>query len=376
VSAGESGSSMKFKQGLIALSAAITMLVQQPGALVCQDHESPNALPPTVSSATDGIFAAFQHRPIVALADDHGLAQEEDFYVALVRDKRFAEQVGNVVVEFGDAAQQATLDRYLAGDEIPYQDLRRVWSDTVGWIPTVNSLGYINFFAQVREVNRSLPPEKRIKVWLGDPPIDWPSVKTHEDFLPMLNQRNQYPAQLIKTEILAKKKKTVVIYGGGHFYGANSLRGLVEHDDPDTFYIVTPYRGFTDSACSQAFEQAIGNSPIPALAAPVRGTNLERLLQAGNCRFFPSEGRAPSPAETADIERMFSGVAGDALLYLGPASTLTGSPKPGDLYFDSDFRREIERRAVIEFGQPIELPVPPASPQYLHPNTQNETSTK
>ena len=52
---------------------------------------------PTVTSATDGIFAAFQRRPIVAIGDNHGLAQEEDFYVALVRDKRFAEEVGNVV---------------------------------------------------------------------------------------------------------------------------------------------------------------------------------------------------------------------------------------------------------------------------------------
>jgi hypothetical protein len=367
---------MKFKPGAVALSAVVAMLAQQPRALVCQDHESPNALPPTVSSATDGIFAAFVHRPIVALADDHGLAQEEDFYAALVRDKRFAEDVGNVVVEFGDAAQQATLDRYLAGDEIPYEDLRRVWSDTVGWIPTVNALGYIDFFAQVRDVNRSLPPDKRIKVWLGDPPIDWASIKTHEDFLPKLNQRNQYPAELIKREILAKKKKAVVIYGGGHFYGANSIRGLVEHDYPDAFYIVTPYRGFADSACSRAFEQTIGDWPVPALAAPVRGTKLERLLQAENCHIYPAGGGAMSPAEIADLDRMFSGVAGDALLYVGPASTLTNSPRPGDLYLDSAFRREIERRSVIEIGEPLDLLIPPASPQYLHPNAGNGTSTK
>ena len=197
---------MKFKPGLIAVLAVMAMLVQKPRALVCQDQESQNSLTPTVSSATDGIFAAFQRRPIVAIGDNHGLAQEEDFYVALVRDKRFAEEVGNVVVEFGDAAQQATLDRYLAGDEIPYQELRRVWSDTVGWIPTVNALGYIDFFAQVRRVNQSLPPDKRIKVWLGDPPIDWSSIKTKEDFLPKLQQRNQYPAELIKTRFWRKRR--------------------------------------------------------------------------------------------------------------------------------------------------------------------------
>lgn len=380
---------MKFKPGLVAVWAVMAMLLQQPRALVCQDQKSQDSLTPTVSSAADGIFAAFQRRPIVAIGDNHGLAQEEDFYVALVRDKRFAEEVGNVVVEFGDAAQQATLDRYLAGDEIPYQELRRVWSDTVGWIPTVNALGYIDFFAQVRKVNQSLPPDKRIKVWLGDPPIDWSSIKTKEDFLPKLQQRNQYPAELIKTEILAKKKRAVVIYGNFHFYGDNSLRSLVEHDYPDAFYIVTAFQGFTDSACSGAFELAIKNWPIPALAEPVRGTSLERLLQAENCHFLAANsitinltmnGKPLSPEERArmmaNFEGRVSGIAGDALLYLGPASTLTKSPEPGDLYLDSGFRREIERRSLIEIGQPLDLFIPAASPQYLHPNTGNGTSTK
>ena len=54
----------------------------------------------------------FQHKSVVALADDHGLAQEEVFYSALVRDPRFAEEVGNVVVEFGGEASQDIIDRY------------------------------------------------------------------------------------------------------------------------------------------------------------------------------------------------------------------------------------------------------------------------
>ena len=78
----------------------------------------------------------------------------------------------------------------------------------------------------------------------------------------------------------------------------------------------------------------------------------------------------------ADFEGRVSDVAGDTLLYLGPASTLTKSPEPGDLYLDSGFRREIERRSLIEIGQPLDLFIPPASPQYLHPNTGNGTSTK
>jgi hypothetical protein len=75
--------------------------------------------PPTVSPAIDGVLAAFQTHALVGIGDKHNLAQELDFYGALVRDPRFAQQVGNVVVEFGGAAHQDIIDRYVAGDPVP-----------------------------------------------------------------------------------------------------------------------------------------------------------------------------------------------------------------------------------------------------------------
>ena len=55
----------------------------------------------SIVPGTDGIFLAFQTHSVVGIADWHGLAQEEDFYIDLIRDPRFAKEVGNVVVEFG-----------------------------------------------------------------------------------------------------------------------------------------------------------------------------------------------------------------------------------------------------------------------------------
>ncbi len=73
----------------------------------------------------------------------------------LLRDPRFAREVGNVVLEVGDAAQQAVIDRYVGGEDVPYTDLRKVWADTVGWFPTVTFSGSINLYATIREVNRT-----------------------------------------------------------------------------------------------------------------------------------------------------------------------------------------------------------------------------
>jgi len=123
---------------------------------------------------------------------------------------------------------KTTLDRYLNGQQVPYTDLRKVWTDVVGWVPTVTGLGYANFFAQVREVNLGLPPERRIHVWLGEPPITWSKIKTKADFQPILAQRDTHAAEVIEKKILALNKKAIVIYGGLHFYNNLGLRRLVE----------------------------------------------------------------------------------------------------------------------------------------------------
>jgi hypothetical protein len=203
----------KFGFDRLLAASPLTMLLLTVTPAVAQP--SPTAKL-SVVPAVQGVLDAFASRPIVALGEEHGLAQELDFYSAVVRDPRFAAEVGNVVVESGSATQQATIDRYLAGETVPYAELRKVWSDTVegAWA----YLGNINLFAQVRATNLSLPPERRIRVWLGDPPIDWSKIHTKVDLAPYEARRNAYPAELIRREILAKGKKALVIYGGGHFF--------------------------------------------------------------------------------------------------------------------------------------------------------------
>lgn len=219
---------MKILNCLILLTATTVGL---PSAMA-QNVKPTNLPAPTVTTATAGIFTALQTHPLIGLGDHHRMAQELDFYAALVQDRRFAKDIGNVVEEFGDAAQQATIDRYVGGEDVPYDKLRKVWADTVGWIPTVVALGYMNFYAQVRAVNQELPPEQRIHVWLGDPPVDWSRIRAGSDF-PEIPDRDRYAADLINSQILAKGKKALVIYGTYHFNGQGSLKELVERQRVD-----------------------------------------------------------------------------------------------------------------------------------------------
>ena len=315
---------------------------------------------PTITNAADGIFNAFRTHPLVGIGEWHGLAQELAFYQTLIRDPRFSAEVGNLVLEVGDAAQQQTVDRYVNGENIPYSQLRKVWADTVGFDPTVPFIGSINVFEAVRAVNASLPPGRRIKIWLGDPPIDWTKTRTKEDWLPLEAQRDSYPAELIVREILAKNRKALVIYGTAHFNpgasafapGKDDLRGLLEKARPGSLFIVLPYVGYATEACATKFESHFDNVPTPSLIAPIRGSSLEEDASSPDCGPY-LRGKSETDAQYETESRNVSGVTADALLYLGPRNRMLWSAWSPDIYLDFEFRTELERRHELKFGAPI-----------------------
>lgn len=82
------------------------------------------------------------------------------------------------MVEFGSARNQEIIDRFVGGEEIPYDSLRRVWQDAT--MPHGANDYPINeeFFRAVRTLNATLPRERRLRVLLGEPPIDWDAIRT------------------------------------------------------------------------------------------------------------------------------------------------------------------------------------------------------
>lgn len=346
------------------LLAALSLVLSIPA------QAQPSARIPPVTAATaramDDVFAAFQNHPLVALGDAHGLAQEQDFYAALLRDPRFARDVGNLVVEFGGAAQQKTIDRYVNGEDVPYAELRRVWTDVVGWVPTVTYQGFVNIYATVRAVNMKLPKDRRIKIWLGEPAIDWTKITTAEQWQPLLRQRDSHPAALIEREILVKGKRSLVIYGTGHLnkspvsYGTGdkveSLRFLVEKKHPAAFFVVMPYTGYHEDACSVRLEKNLGQT-VPALITPVRGTALEKRIRQPGCNATDPAQVTGTPTEKrkalADYLETNFALSSDALLYFGPKATLVRSPTMMDMYLDADLRKEMDRRYRIIMGKPL-----------------------
>ncbi len=299
----------------------------------------------TQQPALDGVFDAFKTHPLVGLADIHGVAEVGDFYTALLRDPRFAAEVGNVVVEFGGAAQQAVIDRYVAGGDVPYEQLRRVWLDVVGWYPGVVETMYPTFFAQVRAVNRKLPADRRIRVWLGEPAIDWSTVRTNSDHMQYGAKRNQHPAALIEREIMAKGKKALVIYGGGHFTrqpgnpfpGDRPIRARVEEKYPGSFYVIWAHMA-AEPACQAEIAARTQGLQRGTLIAPIKATWIEDIYGRPGC-YRSGRDRA---------------TMADALLYLGDPAGFRMSPVDPRAFLDAAYFRELARRNQIIIGEPLD----------------------
>jgi hypothetical protein len=85
----ESKEHMKILHYLLLLTATAVGFP----TLVAQNVKSTNLPAPTVVTATVGIFTAFQTHPLVGLGDHHRMAQELDFYAALLHDRRLAKDI-------------------------------------------------------------------------------------------------------------------------------------------------------------------------------------------------------------------------------------------------------------------------------------------
>jgi hypothetical protein len=173
------------------------------------------------------IAEAFRSHAIVAVGnvEFRGDEQCQAFLRALVRDPRITAVVNDIVVEFGSARYQDVIDRFVRGEEVPPEALRRVWQDTTQVEYEWDRPIYEEFFRTVRTVNASLPRSRQLRVLLGDPPIDWDQVHTIDDLHKGMGDRDAHAIEVIRREVLSKNRRALVIYGSQHLVRRNTVAG-------------------------------------------------------------------------------------------------------------------------------------------------------
>ncbi|MEO5741606.1 MAG: hypothetical protein ABIS29_13530 [Vicinamibacterales bacterium] len=296
--------------------------------LLC--HSTAVAQTPTPVEPVAAILAAFKSHSLVAMSDAHGNEQNHAFRLSLIRDPRFPAVVNDIVLELGNAFYQDLADRYVGGDEVPYSQLRQIWENTVVQTGGNNYLMIEELLRVVRDVNSKLPRDRQMRVLLGDPPIDWNRVRTKEDWSPFFELRESYPAALIQIEVIAKQRRALVLYGHLHFQRKNIFSNFaMDYWQAQTLVnlieTATPTKVFT--IWQLDLEKAPVDAtkwPVPSLVT-IRGTELGRtdvaVFRTPPGRFTIQGGKMiPVPKDqwrSLQAEEQF-----DAILYLGPASTM------------------------------------------------------
>jgi hypothetical protein len=117
-----------------ALASARVTMAPVLHAQAAQRTAAPNVRLPDESAGIDGIVAAlisvYDQFDVVALGESHARKVESDLRVALARHPDFAKKVRTIVVEFASTTEQATLDRYIRGEDVPRAQFERVWKRT------------------------------------------------------------------------------------------------------------------------------------------------------------------------------------------------------------------------------------------------------
>ena len=87
--------------------------------------------------AIGGILDAFRTHSVVGIdaGAESGDRRGNDFLLSLIRDPRFTAIVNDLMLEAYSGKYQDELDRFVRGEDVPHQALRRVWLDSTMVFP-------------------------------------------------------------------------------------------------------------------------------------------------------------------------------------------------------------------------------------------------
>ncbi|MBB5778972.1 hypothetical protein [Nonomuraea jabiensis] len=301
---------------------------------------------------TQAVLAAFERHRLVAIGESHGQQEHGDAQQMLLADPRLPQVVDDIVVEFGNALYQPIVDRFVAGGAVDDHALRQVWRNTTQ-SPGATGDHPIReqFFRTVRAVNWTLPARRRIRVLLGDPPIDWSRITTQDQVDAFLAQRDAHMASVVKREVLAKKRRALICYGSGHVMhspqpgqNADHAVPLIEEQTGRHVYVIVTGSHPRLATCPR-------RTVIPCSGNWLESTDAGQFMDAPRLCGLPL------------------GKLADAVLYLGQPTELTQSLWNPAIFLDPVYWAELHRRNAINGNlidleqyrqqQPITLPAPP-----------------
>jgi hypothetical protein len=340
---------------LIRLCCAVLLFLMTVPSAISQAQMREQAKPAgseaTPEPAIPAILAAFDKYEIVAMPEAHGMKDVDDFILSLIRNPTFSEKVNDIAVECGNSLYQPILDRYIAGADVPFTEVRKVWRNTTQTMCGTSGF-FEQFFPLVRAINQKLPPGRHLRVLAGDPPIDWDHVKTSEDAMKFFD-REPNIVSVMEKEVLSKHRKALMLFGTFHLLhghgegeGDREAVSIYERDYPNLTFVISDLGTFETDLVDLSSSR-FGTWPVPSLAR-TKGTWLGALYLD---HFLPpgitvDQDCNASSEFPKSLQKPVSDLV-DALLYLGPQNLRLNEQMPADVGLDLDYRIELQRREAL-----------------------------
>jgi hypothetical protein len=297
---------------------------------------------PKPQNATAAVVRAFDTHNIVMLGVMHSCKQEYEWLRELVTTPEFADRVDDIVMEAGNSLYQKSVDRYIAGENIPFAQVQQAWLNLVSLFgppsPVIES-----FYKAVRDANLKRRGKHQIRVVLSDPYIDWETIKNREEWGPFVGNREPWYARVVKEEVLEKKRRALLIMGRGHFVrekGPGSIELELRAAGASTYFIVfgTNVTGGYDD-----LDKRFDAWPLPAIVDL-------RSNWVGDLPARPVLSGGTDPATPFKL-----GDAADALLYVAPRDALTVLSMTRAELEGTAYGKELDRRMMIMVGRKASL---------------------
>jgi hypothetical protein len=308
----------------------------------------------------------FRSHEIVMFGEAHGGKQEYEWLCKLVKAPGFADRVDDIVVEFGNALYQSDVDRYVAGEDIPFDRVQNAWRDMIASIPPVSPV-YGSLYRAVREANLKRRGKRGIRLVMGSPPGDWNKIRTAQDLAHYESEREQWYLQVVKTEVLARHRRALLIMGAGHFLRGReqALQDELVAQQHGTVPQVNKAQlglGFIENelraAGANTYLVVFGTNAIDnrgdldgrfdSWRAPIIVSLADNWVGALPAQPVVSGGHAPAtPLTLAD--------QADAMLYVAPCSVLSVVYASHAEVDGTAYGKEMVRRNIIELGHPADF---------------------
>jgi hypothetical protein len=319
---------------------------------------------PKPEDATQAMIRLFDRQDIVMFGEVHFSKQEYEWLCRLVKTPGFANRVDDIVVEFGNALYQKDVDRYVAGDDVSFDQVQKAWRNMIASVPPVSPV-YGWLYQAVRDANLHSLGKRRIRLLMGSPPGDWDKIKTAQDLAPYEAQREQWYLNVVKEQVLGQHHRALLIMGAGHFLrGADQALqdGLLERQHKPVpaldrsrvgpGYIERELRAAganpylvvmgTDVVDGRGeVDPRIESWPTPALI-PVHGNWLgdlpsQPIVTGGHA--------AATPLTLADQT--------DSIVYIAPCRVLRFVDASSAELEGTSYGKEMIRRNIVEVGHPV-----------------------